>query len=156
MAKDNRALLLWGIGALLLVGGGVAVYTGTRGLRNNNPGNIKYDGTQWEGLANPPTDGTFCIFVSAEYGIRAIAHILTNYQNLDGLNTVDGMISRWSETDQASYINNVSQALGVNPDDPIQVSDPATMQNMIAAIVTQENGFNPYDAGTIQNSIALA
>lgn len=30
-----------------------------RGIRNNNPGNIRYDGTNWQGLDNPPSDGTF-------------------------------------------------------------------------------------------------
>src|SRR5262245_8809411 len=92
----------WVVASLILLGGGgtLAVkYAKFRGLRNNNPGNIKH-GAQWEGMAPTQTDPTFITFVSPEYGIRAMARILKNYQSKWGLNTLDQVIRRWSATDQ--------------------------------------------------------
>ena len=134
----------------------------TRGLRNNNPGNIVYStdpSQQWEGLANPPTDGTFCIFTDPTYGIRAMDHILTNYGINYGLSTVDQIITRWappSANDTASYISAVASSMAVDPDATLDLTDPSTMASLIGAIITQENGLNPYDAGTIQTGIGLA
>jgi hypothetical protein len=159
--SDTLALLLWVVGAVLLVGGGAVVYTMTRGLRNNNPGNITYNSDpsqQWVGLANPPTDGTFCIFTDVTYGIRAMDIILTNKFN-QGMVTISQIIMSWappSSNNTAAYITAVSQSMGIDPDANIDLTDPTTMQNLIAAIISQENGLNPYDAGTIQSGMALA
>jgi hypothetical protein len=129
-----------------------------RGIRNNNPGNIRYDGTAWQGLANPPSDGTFCVFTEATYGIRALTRILINYVVKDGVaSTVSGIISRWappSENDTQSYINDVASQLGVGADDVIDVNQ--YMPGLVAAIVSHENGVQPYAMTTIQNGIALA
>ena len=48
-----------------------------RGIRNNNPGNIEHNGTNWQGMDNPPHDGRFIRFVTPQYGIRAMARVLT-------------------------------------------------------------------------------
>lgn len=159
MAKNSWLWIGLGIAALVLLGGGgLAVYSMVRGIRNNNPGNIRADGTAWEGLATPNSDGTFFIFKDATYGIRAIARILSNYVSNDGVaSTVTGLISRWappSENDTASYINDVANQIGVGPDDVIDVN--AYMPGLVAAIVDHENGVQPYAAATIQNGIALA
>ena len=58
-----------------------------RGIRNNNPGNIRH-GEKWEGLSDKQTDSSFCIFVSPEYGIRALAKVLLTYYKKYQLNTV--------------------------------------------------------------------
>jgi hypothetical protein len=161
-SNDSEDILFWLLGAALLVGGGAAVYTMTRGLRDNNPGNIEYSSAasqQWQGLANPPSDGVFAVFTSPTYGIRAMAITLDNYSTSYGLNTVTDIITRWappSENDTASYIAAVSGAMGVNPTAPLDLTDPGTMAALIAAIITQENGLNPYSDATIQQGIALA
>lgn len=136
-----------------------AVSTVDRGFRNNNPGNIKpTSDTEFNGQTGRDAQG-FGIFSSMEYGIRAIAVILKNYQNRDGLNTVREMITRWSTTDQGAYADNVSAQLGVQPDDYIDVNDPSTMQGMITGIITQENGAllaSTVTGAQIANGIALA
>lgn len=141
------------LAVLLLGGGGYAVYTMTRGLRNNNPGNIRYDGTPWDGLADPPSDGEFCIFTSPEYGIRAIAKIINNYITVDGVApTVTAIITRWApptENDTAAYIADVQRHNGGSD----TVSD---LSPVIAGIIAHENGLNPYASATIANGIALA
>lgn len=148
------------IGALLLIGGGgYEVYQGTRGLRNNNPGNIEYDGTAWEGLANPPSDGAFCVFTNATYGIRALARVLENYITEDGIpSTVTAIISRFAPpgtNDTAAYILDVDTQLGLAPgNDSIDLS--VTLPALIAAIIQHENGIQPYASNTIISGISLA
>lgn len=136
-----------------------AVSTVDRGFRNNNPGNIKpTSDTEFNGQTGRDAQG-FGIFSSMEYGIRAIAVILKNYENRDGLNTVREMITRWSTTDQSAYVADVSAYVGVGPDDPIDVNDPATLEAMIQGIITQENGqllAATITGAQIANGVALA
>ena len=49
----------------------------TRGIRNNNPGNIRVSKDQWEGMTGD--DGAFVIFDSPESGVRALAKNLQSY-----------------------------------------------------------------------------
>ena len=55
--------------------------TDPRGLRNNNPGNIKRTGDKWQGLVEEEdaTDSVFFQFREMRWGIRAIARILRTY-----------------------------------------------------------------------------
>jgi hypothetical protein len=153
MAKNNTLLLLAAF--LLLGGGGYAVYTMTRGLRNNNPGNIVDDGTNWEGLAAPRSDGKFLRFVSPEYGIRAMGRILTNYVSRDGLPaTVNALVRRWSATDQDAYVDKVSGDLGVDPNAPLDL--PSQLPALVASMTSMENGLNPYSQATILTGLNLA
>lgn len=153
--KSSALLLAAGIFLLLSVGG-VAVYTATRGLRNNNPGNIRYDGTAWDGMDSPPQDDLgFVRFVTPEYGIRALAKVLQSYKNKYGLNTVQGIISRWappSENNTTAYISDVAGELGVTPNQPL---DDTHLPGLISAIIKHENGLDPYAANTIDAGIAL-
>lgn len=106
-----------------------------RGLRNNNPGNIKM-GDNWQGAVG--NDGTFLIFADTIWGLRAIARSLTNMIG-KGLVTIQQLISTWSATDQQAYINNVSAATGI-PASQMITADPATLHGIIRGIVNQENG----------------
>jgi hypothetical protein len=123
-----------------------------RGFRNNNPGNIILDGTQWEGMAPTQTDGTFVQFTSVLYGIRAMNKILDSYA-ARGLVTINQIIPEWSKTDVAAYITDVSNWMGIDPDTPLTDLDRG---NLIAAIINQENGSQPYDMATIEAGITLA
>jgi hypothetical protein len=144
------------LGALLLLGGaGYGVYNMTRGLRNNNPGNIKDDGTAWEGLDTPRNDGVFLRFVSPEYGIRAMGKILTNYVAVDGVApTVNGLVRRWSATDQDAYVNKVSGDLGVDQDASLDLS--SVLPALIASMIGMEDAVNPYSADVITAGLNLA
>ncbi len=141
---------------LLLTGGGIAVYDMTRGLRNNNPGNIRKNITKWLGLADNQTDPDFFQFATPEYGIRAMAVTLNTYMTRYGLNTIRGMISRWappSENDTEAYIAAVAKDAGVGPDDVI---NDANLPDIVAGIIKHENGLNPYSDDTINNAVAMA
>ena len=50
-----------------------------RGLRNNNPLNIRLTGTCWQGMSKEQTDGTFVQFTTMAYGYRAAWRILFTY-----------------------------------------------------------------------------
>lgn len=159
-AKDNTNLLLILGAALLLGGGGYAVYTMTRGLRDNNPGNIEDDGfTEWEGLATPRNDGVYLVFTDPSYGIRALGRDVSNYVLLDGLApTVTALITRWAppeENDTASYIADVAGQMGVDPNQTLAIPG-GDLLALAKAIISHENGLNPYSDAAIAAALALA
>jgi len=145
------------VGIILIMTTGGVAYMKSRGLRNNNPGNIRDTGTNWDGLDTPRNDGAYLRFVDAKYGIRALAKILHNYQSLHHLNTVRGIINRWApsvENNTGAYTRDVSDRLGVNADTVINVD--ASMPELVAAIIHHENGVNPYSTVTIADGIKMA
>ena len=153
--KDDHHFII-GIVLLLLGGGGVAVYSMTRGLRNNNPGNIRLDGTQWQGMKPVQTDGDFVQFISPEYGLRALTHVLRSYKQR-GINTVAAIFNRYappSENDTRAYVQDVADALGVDANAVIDIDN--YLPQLLAAITEHENGLNPYASTTINAGIALA
>ena len=137
----------------------VEVMTGgtPRGIRNNNPGNIERTSTKWDGMAPEQTDTRFIQFVSPEYGIRAMARILNNYQRLYGLRTIEQIIGRWapaSENDTGAYVRHVANSLGIEPTTPIQVAE--RLPELVRLIIKHENGQQPYDDATIRRGVAMA
>ncbi len=132
----------------------------SRGIRNNNPGNIRW-GEEWQGLVPTAqrTDKSFCQFTAPEYGLRAMVIILRNYQRKYGLNTVNGIIKRWAppnENNTQAYINSVAQATGVAPNQRIDTGDSRFMTKLLQAIIKQENGGQPYDTETFVRAVVLA
>ena len=127
-----------------------------RGIRNNNPGNIRL-GARWQGMAEVQQDSAFITFKSPEYGIRAMARVLNNYQKLHGIGTIEGIIGRWapsSENDTGSYIRSVSKALSIPASQPLVVAN--VLPELIPAIIKHENGKQPYSDSQIREGIALA
>jgi hypothetical protein len=113
-----------------------------RGLRNNNPGNIE-DGDFARGLPGyQGSDGRFAVFDSMESGQAAKGALLQSYGRR-GFNTVEKVIGRWappSENDTGSYVQFVSQRLGVDPRQPLDLNDPGVVSSLQAAISERENG----------------
>jgi hypothetical protein len=129
-----------------------------RGIRNNNPGNIERR-DRWHGMAaDQSADPRFAVFVSPEYGIRAMAVLLINYQRRYGLNTLRGIIGRWapsSENNTAAYVASVSRAVGIGPDEAID-NVASILPRLIPAIIQHENGMQPYPQRVINRGIDLA
>jgi len=120
-----------------------AVERVARGIRNNNPGNIRISGNAWQGKLADNTDGTFEQFATMSDGVRALAKNLLTYFDRHGLNTVRGIISRWapaSENMTGAYVNAVANTVGVKPDDRINVRDANTLALLTEAIIHHENG----------------
>lgn len=128
-----------------------------RGLRNCNPLNIKkVAGVTWQGQTADQPDPIFVTFRTVPFGYRAATIILDNYQKLHALWTIRGMISRWSSTDQAAYIEHVAAACGVAPDETFALKHGDNTLKMERAMCVQENGSCPYDDSVILKGIDLA
>lgn len=130
----------------------------TRGERNNNPGNIRKSAANWQGKI-PGSDSAFETFSTPAAGIRAMALLLKNYQLKYGLNTVRQIIGRWAppnENNTESYIRGVSAALGVKPDDKIDLRNTATLATLVDSVIQHENGRNIYSSITVQGAVMTA
>lgn len=115
----------------------------TRGLRNNNPGNIRNSRTVWQGEVVPSTDRDFKQFKSMAYGYRAMIKLLQNYSRLYGCHTLRTMINRWappSENDTKGYISTVSKLTGIDPDRRVNIDSGREMCSIVAAMSRVENG----------------
>lgn len=115
----------------------------TRGLRNNNPGNIRRSSSAWQGKIphTQSTDTAFEQFASIEWGIRAMYKLLINYSN-DGLNTVQKIINKYapaSENNTAGYIAFVIGRVGVSATS-ILTMNKSTLIALAKAMVTMEIG----------------
>ena len=129
----------------------------SRGLRNNNPGNIRRSGDAWLGLAAEQTDAEFFVFDHAIYGLRAMARIFKNYQSRHGLKSIRELISRWSppsENETDDLVRAVSRRTGIDPDAEINVE--ANLHLLLPAVIVQETGANPYSDELILAGIAAA
>jgi len=132
----------------------------SRGIRNNNPGNIERNYIKWDGMAEDQSgDDRFIIFESPEWGIRAMVKILINYEKIHGLDCIGGIIERWapsSENDTESYIHSVCMALNSGPYEPLNMSDPETLATLAKAIIRHENGSQPYDNDVVAEGVRRA
>lgn len=139
-----------------------------RGIRNNNPGNIRW-GDDWKGLVDQfsRTDKDFCQFREAKWGIRALVKVLLNYRKRpgisgvgeSGIDTVREIISRWAppnENDTEAYIQSVAKACGVAPNMALDLTDKTLMLKMVKAIISHENGIQPYTDTILLSGIGLA
>lgn len=129
----------------------------TRGLRNNNPGNIRHGSNKWQGASPDKNDASFVTFLTPEYGIRALAVLVRNYMTKHKIDTVTGIISRWApsnENDTTAYINSVAKKTGFKPDEKLTPT-PDTLIKLAKAIIHHENGINPYSDDTIKKAIGM-
>lgn len=158
MNRDTKILLAL-IGGVFLLGGGIVAYKLTRGVRNNNPGNIE-KGIKWKGLAATQPDSRFATFVHPKWGFRAIARILLG-DFREGQNTVRSLIEEWSPAadptnpkgSTENYVQAVAKHLKVAADQPINVPDK--LPGLLDAIARHENSGYRYDPAIIAEGIAL-
>ena len=82
----------------------------TRGIRNNNPGNIRLTEDCWRGEIDG-NDRSFKTFETMAWGIRAMFHLLNNYRILYGCDTLEKLVGRWAppvENNTQGYVSFVS------------------------------------------------
>lgn len=114
-----------------------------RGLKNNNPGNIRINSDHFQGEVKPSRDKAFKQFETMAYGYRAMLKMLQNYKKNRGCNTIRKMINRWappSENHTEAYITFVANRAGISPDADINTSDKELMCLIAAAMSKMENG----------------
>lgn len=114
-----------------------------RGLRNNNPGNIRINTDHFQGEIKPSRDAAFKQFETMAYGYRAVFKMLQNYKKNRGCATIRAMINRWappSENHTDAYVTFVANAAGISPDAEVNTNDKALMCRIVAAMSRIENG----------------
>ena len=122
-----------------------------RGIRNNNPLNIRRGKDQWKGLRAQQQDAQFCQFETLEYGWRAAFCLLTRtYYHQYRLWTIRQIVNRWAppnENNTRAYIDNVCRLTGIGADDPLGIpsEQPARWMMVGVAMAIQENGTTSID-----------
>ncbi|HIU85203.1 MAG TPA: hypothetical protein IAC66_07560 [Candidatus Aphodousia gallistercoris] len=114
----------------------------TRGMRNNNPGNLR------AGQGQIGTDSSgYAVFPTREAGYNAAARQLKGYENA-GLDNIASIISKWapsSENDTRSYINSVVQNMNAKGFDvgaysKLDLSDSAMFKALLDSMINHEVG----------------
>ena len=122
-----------------------------RGLRNNNPLNIRHSSSCWKGMTKEQTDASFVTFESLAYGYRAAWRTLFTYfyrfVSEKKHFTVRNIISRWApptENNTEAYIRSVLQLSGIGGQErllpPDNVQSYSKLSRLIAAMTVIENG----------------
>ena len=91
----------------------------SRGIRNNNPLNIRHGKSRWEGRTRVQTDAEFVTFKSMAYGYRAAWKLMETYQLRlrmeDKSYTLENIIHRWAppedNNDTQAYLRTVIRLL---------------------------------------------
>ena len=141
-----------------------------RGIRNNNPLNIRHSPSRWQGMAVEQTDPSFVQFRSMAYGYRAACKLLQSYWQRfrkEGKPfTVRTIISRWAppedNNDTESYIRSVlligglgGQEILFPPDNPLGYE---RLERLLIAMTCVESGIgtNRVDSKMILQGYRMA
>lgn len=109
---------------------------------NNNFGNMRPNGASTG----------FQQFASPQEGLAAIDKNLQSYGN-QGVNTLSGIISKWappSENNTQAYISDVAKRLGIDPNQPLDMANPAVRQAIGTGIMIHEQGSSKLFGGQNQ------
>ena len=115
----------------------------SRGLRNNNPGNIRLGSFRYKGEKAKSSDRAFRQFESIEWGYRAVFVLLHTYAVKHGCSTLREIINRYAppiENHTENYIRRVAHATHLLPDEVISTTDGAVMTAVVAAMSGVGNG----------------
>ncbi len=113
-----------------------------RGLRNNNPLNIRRSKDQWLGMAPMQTDKSFVQFTSRIYGYRAGFRIIRTYLG-KGVDTIGKIIKRWApanENNTQAYIAFVSRSTGIDAGHVVRWEDRDDLVKIVRSMVQMECG----------------
>lgn len=118
----------------------------SRGIRNNNPGNLRFTNIAWQGKITKEKNTDYKLgfeqFTEVKWGIRAMLRDLLN--DIDkGKNTIRLLINEYAppvENNTLNYINVVANSLGMTPDQKIVNVDALFMLKIGRAIISHENG----------------
>lgn len=131
-----------------------------RGIRNNNPGNLrKNNEDKWQGLSDVQDDEAFFRFKDPVYGTRALARTLIAYQDKNNLHTITQFIGRWApstENNTTAYVSDVADSMGINPTSKLDMHKFSDLRGLVVAIIDHENGGSPYSDAQITKALVLA
>lgn len=130
---------------------------GTRGMRNNNPGNLR------AGFGQIGTDsGGYAVFPSREAGYNAAARQLVGYHNA-GLDTINAIVSKWapaSENNTQAYVSSVVQSMNqkgfnVGAFSKLNLRDSGMLKALLDSMINHEvgSGAESYFTGSAYDAI---
>ncbi len=114
-----------------------------RGLRNNNPLNIRHNADVFQGEIKG-NDKSFKTFSSMPYGYRAAFVTLGTYLSRRQ-NTIEKIITKWApptENNTQAYINAVVKYSGVAADEALTATSGDKYILIVSAMSFVENGVN--------------
>lgn len=118
-----------------------------RGLRNNNPLNIRYvEKNRWQGRVKTEDkkDQKFEEFVSLKWGFRAAFILLHNYTTLFGKRTIKDIITTWAPPSDGNntnnYIKHICEDLSAADYCEIRFEDGTLMCGLVRAMARIEVG----------------
>ena len=115
-----------------------------RGLRNNNPLNIRISSTPWLGKITENTDGAFEQFITLEYGLRAGLVNIRTYIKRDRLDSISVIIPKWAPAhdgnDVRAYVRLVSDKSRVPATRRLSYNDRFELCRIVWAMAWVECG----------------
>lgn len=115
-----------------------------RGIRNNNPLNIRISSNKWIGKATPSTDPAFEQFDTIEHGIRAAFCIIRTYIIKHGCRTVHDLITRWAPAADGNnveaYVAQVLRISNTSQNEPLYFTRRLQMCTILYAMHVVECG----------------
>lgn len=118
-----------------------------RGIRNNNPLNIRISNNNWLGKLKPSRDSQFETFDTADHGIRAAFLCVRTYINKYHADTLQAVISRWapaSENNTQAYCLRVCKLSGLSARQQLRFADSHQMCLLLWAMHQVECGGEYY------------
>ena len=129
-----------------------------RGIRNDNPLNIRHGKSHWVGMRETQTDRNFVQFKARVYGYRAAFVLLRNYIR-KGVDSIGKIIARWAPSSDGnntqSYIDYVAKSTGIDADKSLRFGDKVAMVEIVRSMAHMESGIIE-DASLIAEAYELA
>ena len=114
-----------------------------RGIRNDNPLNIRHGKSQWVGMREKQTDKQFVQFTERVYGYRAAFVLLRGYIG-KGKDTIGKIMAKWAPSSDGnntqSYINYVSSTTGINASHALRWEDKDDLVEIVRSMAHMESG----------------
>lgn len=119
-----------------------------RGLRNNNPLNIRKSSNNWLGKVTQNTDGCFEQFTTIEYGLRAaflnIRTIVRRRQAQNMTTTVAQLVRTWAPAsdgnNEAAYCHTIFENSGIRSSAEVDIANKDFMCRLVLAMCCVEVG----------------
>lgn len=135
-----------------------------RGVRNRNPGNLRYKMEWgWKGVVGVD-DKQFAIFESAEWGLYHFGKQLERYKKR-GIDTLAKIIPVYApksdNNDEAAYIRSVETQTGIDKNTVLDLHNRIVMEKLMRAFTRHEQGMPPnglddwYDDATYDRALDL-
>ena len=115
----------------------------SRGIKNNNPMNLRRNSRRWMGMRQHQGDPTFVQFTQRKYGYQAGIVQICQYIG-KGKDTIGKICAKWAPSADAnntqSYIDYVSRSSGIAANHVLEAEDRYSLVEIVMSIVHIECG----------------